>query len=298
MADRPRVLSVCSGIGGLDLGIRMAIPSARTILYVEREAFCVEALGAAMEAAVLDEAPVWSDLTTFDGRAWRGAVDLVASGIPCQPYSRAGQRLGNEDGRALWPELVRVVDECGARAVFIENTPDLLAHSEPLWSALVELGFEFAPPWLSTASEYGAIHDRERVFLFAAHPDRARLEEWQGEPGNDGAEREAPERDSSEATNPDGRRLEGEWCGWIFDRERQAFRHNAHGRDLRCRVRGSHWETESPPARLDDGASTRIDWTRALGNGVVPTQAAAALRALIEHHQAAHHDQTNPKELI
>lgn len=268
MVDRPRVLSLCSGIGALDLAARIAFPGARTVCYVEREAFSTEALAAAMEAACLDPAPVWTDLTSFDARAWRGAVDLVVSGIPCQPYSRAGQRRGNDDERALWPELVRVVAECEPAAVFIENTPDLRKHAEPLWGELRGLGFEWAPPLLSTASEVGAIHDRERLFLWASHPDRPGLPQREGERGHAREELEAVERGGGSPAD-----------GWAFDTERQRFRHNAVGCSG-CRVCGSYWEAESPVCRVDDGASARVDWLRALGNAVVPEQAAMALLEL------------------
>ena len=68
----PTVLSVCTGAGGLDLGFRAAHPAARTVCYVEREAFPVVNLVAAMEANLLDAAPLWDDLRTFDGTPWRG----------------------------------------------------------------------------------------------------------------------------------------------------------------------------------------------------------------------------------
>ena len=70
------MLSICTGGAGLDLGIELALPGARSVCLVEREAFAVAHLVAAMQQGLLDEAPVWSDARTFDGRAWRGAVDL------------------------------------------------------------------------------------------------------------------------------------------------------------------------------------------------------------------------------
>jgi len=283
---------------------------------VEREAFCCVSLADAMEAGVLDPAAVFSDLCSFDGRPWAGGVDLIVSGIPCQPYSRAGERRGNDDERALWPELVRVVAECGAGAVFIENTPDFLKHAEPVWRELRGLGFEWAPPWLSTASEYGAPHDRERVFLLAAHPDsrfvrdaaggRAGahgageaelgdagagvadpngqgLEVRQGERGDPRAELEAAERGGGEAADPHRRGRPHERSGWLFNVERQTFRHDVHGCDSGCRICGSHWASESPPARVDDGSADWTDRTRATGMTVVPDQAAHALASLLAY---------------
>lgn len=84
MDRRPfNVLSLCSGGGGLDLGIRSAVPTARTVCYVEREAFPIAVLEARMQDQLLDAAPIWTDVATFDGKPWRGVVDCIAGGYPC-----------------------------------------------------------------------------------------------------------------------------------------------------------------------------------------------------------------------
>jgi len=79
-----RTLELCSGIGGLSLGLRLAERAARTVCHVEREAFSAAVLVKQMEAGRLDPSPIWSDVAAFDAGAWRGAVDLVAAGLPCQ----------------------------------------------------------------------------------------------------------------------------------------------------------------------------------------------------------------------
>lgn len=94
MATRPRILSLCSGVGQLDAGVRRALPSARTVLYVEREAYAAAVLVARMESGDLDEAPVWSDAEHVPTGTLHGRVDMVLGGIPCQPFSRAGERRG------------------------------------------------------------------------------------------------------------------------------------------------------------------------------------------------------------
>ena len=77
--------------------------------HVERETFAAATLVARMEDASLDQAVVWDDVGTFDGRPWRGAVDIVTAGYPCQPFSVAGRRLGSEDPRHLWPHVARII---------------------------------------------------------------------------------------------------------------------------------------------------------------------------------------------
>ena len=88
------VLDLCAGYGGFSLALKLLGDSFRTICYVERDAFCQALLVARMEEKALDPAPLWDDVTTFDGRRWRGKVDIVTAGFPCQPVSNAGKRGG------------------------------------------------------------------------------------------------------------------------------------------------------------------------------------------------------------
>lgn len=105
------VLALCAGVGGLELGIRIAVPGARTVAFVEREAYAAASLVARMEDGWLHPAPVWSDLGTFDARPWRGVVDCVTSGDPCQPNSVAGRQRGSDDDRWLIDQVLRVFEE-------------------------------------------------------------------------------------------------------------------------------------------------------------------------------------------
>lgn len=125
MVARPvPCLSLCSGVGALDLGVRLALgASLRTVGYVERDAHAAAVLVARMADEALDRAPVWDDLSTFDGRPWRGKVDLVTASYPCQPFSTAGRRRGTADERWLWPEVARVLEEVQPAAAFFENVP-------------------------------------------------------------------------------------------------------------------------------------------------------------------------------
>lgn len=75
-----RVLSLCSGVGGLDLGLKLAMPTSRTVAYMEIEAYACEILVKRMQEKILDPAPLWSDIKSFDGKPWRGKVDLITGG--------------------------------------------------------------------------------------------------------------------------------------------------------------------------------------------------------------------------
>ena len=293
-------LALCAGVGGMELGLHLAIGDTyRTVGYVEREAYAAATLVARMEDEALDRAPIWDDLATFDGRAMRGSVDLVSAGLPCQPYSVAGTQKGHADERALWPEFVRIVRECEPSLVFIENVPGFRKHFEPVWRELRRLGFEWAPPLLSTASESGAPHIRERFFALASHPDRLPP----GNPRNEstdahgarlegrslrghGCSDECAPRSMGNAPpdpDPDRGRCESEWSGWIFDCERASLRHDADRCGFGCRICGTSWATESPPVRVDDGSPDRVCELRAIGNvGTPPVVYARAFLTLAE----------------
>ncbi len=170
-------ISLCAGAGGLDLAVRIVFPKARCLCYVEREIYPAAILASHMESGAVDAAPIWSNLATFSGTMFRGRVDLVVSGIPCQPYSVAGKQLGHSDERALWPELCRVVGEIRPAIVFIENVPPFLNEFRPVGNRLQEMGYRIEEPLFLTAAECGAPHRRERVFILA-HTGRERDERW------------------------------------------------------------------------------------------------------------------------
>lgn len=161
-------MALCAGVGGLELGLRIALGDAyRTVCYVEREAFAAACLVARMEEEALDRAPVWDDLATFDGRPWRGLVDVVTAGYPCQPFSVAGKRRGASDPRHLWPHVARIIGECEPRLVFLENVAghlNLGFGEVTTW--LEDVGFRLKPG-LFSAPEVGAPHERERLFVLA-----------------------------------------------------------------------------------------------------------------------------------
>ena len=161
------VISICSGGGGLDAGLRLALPGARTVLYLEREVTAAGVLAKGIESGWLDDAPIWSDLLTLEGRAWRGLVDGVIGGFPCQPHSFAGKRLGELDERNLWPAVARLVFNTGAAFCFFENVAGILPYyHRVIRPDLQALGYEVAEGIFS-AEEVGAPHLRERLFWLA-----------------------------------------------------------------------------------------------------------------------------------
>lgn len=149
------------------------MPTARTVCLVEREAFAIGLLVEAQRQGLMAPAPIWSDAGTFNGRPWRGLLDGVFGGIPCQPHSLAGKRLGEDDERDLWSAARRIFVQSGAWWILIENVGGMLSSggAERVWRDLRRLGCQ-VEGGLFTASEVGAPHQRERLFILATQDGR------------------------------------------------------------------------------------------------------------------------------
>ena len=161
------MLSLCSGAGGLELGLKLAMPGTRTVCYVEGEAYAAAQLAARMEDETMDAAPVWSDVKTFDPNPWRECVDIITAGYPCQPFSIAGAKRAEKDPRHLWPFIREIVRTIEPRLCFFENVSHHLRLGfEQVHDDLRSMGYSVAAG-LFTAEEVGAPHRRERLFILA-----------------------------------------------------------------------------------------------------------------------------------
>lgn len=281
-----RGISLCAGVGGLDLGLHIAEPTYRTVCFVERNGFSASALVARMADACLAPAPVWDDLKSFDGRPWRGRVHILTAGYPCQPFTLSGLRKGENDPRHLWPDVARVTAEVAPEWVFFENVPGHLTLGlQDVTGDLQDLGYRVAARVVS-AAEVGGSHTRERLFILAHADVQGRGQQGVhcgqsgGHPVQDGPEPGGqPDWDQERGAGLDAHvghvdigRLDtgavplfppipgdlAEW-GETLDRS-PGLKPCLHG--------------------LDDGVAFRMDRTSAAGNGVVPLAAAHAYRAL------------------
>lgn len=265
-------LSICSGVGGLELGLKLALPGSRVVGFIERDSYAAASLVARMADASLDQAPIWDDMQTFDGRPWRSKVDLISAGFPCQPYSVCGRRRGTEDERWIWPDLARIVREVEPQLVFLENVPGLLLGGiEHVLSDLAEIGFNAEWDVLS-AAQCRASHFRERLFILAYADGkprqwpRRRLADEQTEETHGGSQQLGaecgPETSSPVGAWPPG---PGEIDAWL-DVLRQR-------RELAPAV-------EPELHRLAHGMAGWVERLRTAGNGVVPVVAALAFITL------------------
>lgn len=178
--DTPQTIthvSLCAGYGGIDLGLKRAIPNLRTVAFSEIESYACANLVAKMEAGLLDAAPIWTNLKTFPWAEFRGKVDILSGGYPCQPFSAAGKRLGTEDPRHLWPFIADGIRLMQPRVCFFENVEGHISLG--LRAVIEELGsLGYQTTWgIFSAAEVGAPHQRKRVFILA-YRKCAGLEGW------------------------------------------------------------------------------------------------------------------------
>ncbi len=172
-------VSLCAGYGGIDLGLKRAVPRLRTIAFSEIEAFAVANLVAKMEAGYLDAAPVWTNVKTFPWGKFHGCVDILSGGYPCQPFSAAGMRRGKDDPRHLWPWIADGIMAMRPRLCFFENVEGHISLGlEDVLRDLQRIGYRCTFGVFS-ASEVGAPHQRKRVFILA-HDQCERGEELAG----------------------------------------------------------------------------------------------------------------------
>lgn len=164
------ILSLFAGIGGFDLAARWM--GWRTAAVCEIDPWCRQVL-----AKNFPDADQHDDICTFDATPYRGTIDLVCGGFPCQPFSTAGKRLGEDDPRALWPQMLRVIRECAPRFVVGENVAGLLSQNGGLAFERVCADLEGAgyvvQPLVLPACGVGAPHRRDRLWI-VAHADRQR----------------------------------------------------------------------------------------------------------------------------
>lgn len=193
--DTHTIFSLCSGVGMLDLGVELGLEQfgvrGRVVGYCEREVYAQSVLLARMEDQSLDQAPICDSLEDIDER-WRGRIDWLVGGFPCQPWSVAGKRAGKTDQRWIWDDILGVIDRVQPRFCFFENVPGLtlgkvdrrvlgngseiaLRH-DGLDAVLRTLAQRwFNAEWLHlSAADVGASHRRERVFILAYSKEQLR----------------------------------------------------------------------------------------------------------------------------
>ena len=174
-------LALFAGAGGGILGGKLL--GWRTVCAVELDAYARDVLVARQNDGCLDPFPIWDDVCTFDGRPWRGLVDVVSGGFPCQDISAAGKGVGITGARSgLWRHMARIVGEVRPRFVWVENSPLLVQRGLAfVLGDLAAMGYD-ARWGVVGAVHAGAPHRRERIWMLADADNRAGSPEHERQP--------------------------------------------------------------------------------------------------------------------
>lgn len=179
-------IEICAGVGMLGEGLRAGLAHLglplRTVCYVERESYAAGVLAARCEEGSLDQSPVWSDLLTFDAHAWRGAVDGIAAGFPCQDLSLAGKRAGLDGKRSgLFFDILDIADDSGAWFLFLENVAGIASATSTVVdeAAAADItGERYRPAGDALGEPDGAVLERAAARVVGELADRGWHAEW------------------------------------------------------------------------------------------------------------------------
>jgi len=189
--------SLFSGLGGFDLAATWM--GWENIFHCEIDPFCRRIL-----KHYWPETESYADIRKFKAAQYRGQIDILSGGFPCQPFSLAGKRKGTADHRHLWPEMLRVIGEIQPRWVVGENVLGLLNWSRGMVFRQVSVDLETAGyevwPYVLPACSVGAPHKRDRIWFVAHTASGARKQDFGCERGEPGQGRESIWRES----NPTG----------------------------------------------------------------------------------------------
>ena len=161
-------LALFAGAGGGILGGHLL--GWQTVCAVEVEDYPRRVLLVRQRDGILPRFPIWDDVCTFDGHPWRGRVDVISGGFPCQDISAAGKGVGIAGARSgLWSEMARIIGEVRPRFVFVENSPMLVRRGlAVVLGDLATLGYD-ARWCVLGAHHVGAPHRRDRIWILGWH---------------------------------------------------------------------------------------------------------------------------------
>ena len=246
----------------------------RTVCAVERDAYAASVLAQRQNDGCLNPFPIWSDVCSFDGRPWHGLVDVVSGGFPCQDISAAGSGAGIDGERSgLWREMARIIGEVRPRFVLVENSPLLVGRGlAVVLGDLAKMGFDAEWACVS-ASDLGAPHQRDRIWLVPYANGSRQLQQA-------GSEQEQRNRTGNSGENMANAN------GLGLQRLEQKPQPCKHGRPNRLHggtgglSSWPEWPTEPNVGRVADGVANRMDRVKSIGNGQVSRVAAAAFAIL------------------
>jgi len=256
--------SLFSGIGGFDLGLERA--GMKVIWQSEIDPFATKVL-----KKHWPEVPNYGDIKRIN---WGDIVppDVICGGYPCQPFSTAGRRLGEEDPRHLFPWVLEAISRLRPRYAILENVRGHLSlGGVSVIGELANIGYDSEWRVISAAS-LGANHRRDRIII-VAYPNGEGLERSLGT---------SPERGSDGFTNGGSHMANSDSFGRL-EGTLEVFSAERRESALAGLTLGRWWESEPELGRVADGVPGRVDRLRALGNAVVPQVAEVVGRLVMSH---------------
>ena len=275
-----RELSLFTGAGGGLTG--SALLGWEPIGYVEWNEYCQKVIRQRIEDGAISRAPIFSDVRAFasEGYAesYKGMVDVITAGFPCQPFSTAGKGEAESDERNMWPATINVIRTVNPQFCLLENVPNLLNHEyvRDIFRDLAESGYSCRWRCLS-AAELGAPHKRNRLWI-AAYKEMANTASESGDGSKDNGQNSLAQISkpgdscsSEDVANAVSIGQSRSW--WAIDPSDSQTDSEGQASDA---FDGSRWGIESRMGRVANGTPNRLERLSALGNGQVGPVAARA----------------------
>ena len=268
-------LSLFAGAGGGILAGRLL--GWRTVCAVEWEPYPASVLCARQNDGILPPFPIWDDIQTFDGRPWRGIVQVVSGGFPCQDISAAGGGAGIDGERSgMWREMARVICEVRPRFVLVENSPMLTSRGlGTVLGDLASMGFD-AKWGVLGAADVGAPHQRDRIWIVANSRHGCWGDKWTSQRGQDSSGERSTHPDKTSGSSEQSKTL-ADTDGTRCQEQRGCLTNGSQHQTVKC---GGWWSIEPNVGRVADGVAARVDRLKAIGNGQVPEVARRAWEML------------------
>jgi len=258
-------LALFAGSGGGILGGKLL--GWRTVCAVEFDEHARNVLVARQNDGSLKAFPIWDDVRTFDGKPWRGHIDVISGGFPCQDISVAGNQKGIEGERSgLWRQFARIIGEVRPRYCFIENSPQLVRLGlDRVIKDLAEMGY--ASKWgIVGARHVTNTHKRDRIWILA-------YSELYGLPTSAITGCTSPSIYDDQERPNEASKPSRSCSSSVLSRKSEQCRN--------VRTGEKWWATEPKLGRVADGVAYRMDRIKRIGNGQVPAVVRLAWNILI-----------------
>jgi DNA (cytosine-5)-methyltransferase 1 len=275
-------LALFAGAGGGILGGHLL--GWRTVCAVEWEAYPASVLCARQNDGLLESFPIWDDVQTFNGKPWRGIVDVVSGGFPCQDISAAGRGGGITASRSsMWKHMARIIGEVQPEYCFVENSPMLTNRGlGTVLGDLASMGFD-AEWGVLSAADVGANHKRERMWIVAYSRCKLRSE-------GDSTELDTKKKVRTYSAIHNQSSSKGQFSDSTSIRLQRQRKHEQSSNSTQSKNgkttqfeygrSSDFWKIEPNVGRVANGVASGMDRLKAIGNGQVPLCAATAWNLL------------------